>query len=159
MYINPLILYLQRNIPISAVHAAFTAGIVHLVDAKDPQNPNPNKSTNMLRLLVRSLYKMNIAWFWCNRSIMVIESLAEQLALDLWQGRKDQQVDEASRCSFEKYKQLAKNRAPDSTTPGLSVDADPAAEEFCAQSMGFFDFGLDLDLFDVERFHDEIHVS
>ncbi|KEQ83528.1 hypothetical protein M438DRAFT_346475 [Aureobasidium pullulans EXF-150] len=149
--------YTLRCIPISAVHAAFTAGLVHLVDAKDPGNPNPSKSLNMLRLLVSSLYKMNIAWFWCNRSIMVIESLTEQWGVGLRDKGQAQQIDEESQRSFERYKLLVQGSYPTDATRERGVFSQPTSEN-TLEGMGFFDFGLDLDFFDLGRLYDDFCV-
>lgn len=139
------------------MHAAFTAGLVHLVDAKDPGNPNPSKSLNMLRLLVSSLYKMNIAWFWCNRSIMVIESLAEQWGVGLRDEGQAQQIDEESQRSFERYNLLVQGSYPTDAAQERGVFSQPTSEN-TLEGMGFFDFGLDLDFFDLGRLYDDFCV-
>lgn len=111
----------------------------------------------MLRLLVSSLYKMNIAWFWCNRSIMVIESLAEQWGVRLREEGQAQQVDEESQRSFERYTLLVQGSIPTNATQ--RPDGLPQlTSEDTLKSMGFFDFGLDLDLFDLGRLYDDFCI-
>lgn len=130
---------------------------MHLVDLRDPQGPNLKKSLNMLRLLVGSLYKMNIAWFWCNRSIMVIESLAEQWGVCLQEEGQAQQVDEKSRHSFEQYKLLAQDPSSVHATSQWHASIQPPYEN-ASESMNILDFGLDLDLFDVGGLYDDFCV-
>lgn len=128
---------------------------MHLVDTRDSQSPEFKKSFSMLRLLVNSLYKMNIAWFWCNRSIMVIESLAEQWGVELQEEGQAQQVDEKSRHSFERYKLLAQGSSPVHATVQWQAHLQPISED---GSGSLNDFGLDLDLFDLGRLYDEFCV-
>jgi hypothetical protein len=150
-------IFSQRYIPISAVHAAFTAGLVHLVDMKDPHNSNSKKSSDMLRLLVNSLYKMNLAWFWCNRSIMVIESLAEHWGVGLREEGQTQHVNEESLRSFERYKLLAHVSNPLYSTRDQE-HFQPSTSENASKSTSSSVFGLDLEFFDLRQLYDDFCV-
>ena len=93
----------QRNIPISGVHAAFTAAVIHVYNASDPQHDDQEGSLRCCRALVKSLYEMNVTWFWCNRSIRVIESLAVARGVDIWGTGMAQEIDVAHFLSLQRY--------------------------------------------------------
>jgi len=46
---------------------------------------------------------MNVTWFWCNRSIRVIESLAVERGVDLWGIGLMQEIDVAHFLSLQRY--------------------------------------------------------
>jgi hypothetical protein len=97
----------QRNIPISGVHAAFTAAVIHLYNAaaSDSHHDDDDREASLrcCRALVKSLYEMNVTWFWCNRSIRVIESLAVERGVDLWGSGMAQEIGAAHFLSLQRY--------------------------------------------------------
>jgi hypothetical protein len=95
----------QRNIPISGVHAAFTAAVIHLYNAASGPHHEDDREASLrcCRALVKSLYEMNVTWFWCNRSIRVIESLAVECGVDLWGSGMAQEIDAAHFLSLQRY--------------------------------------------------------
>jgi hypothetical protein len=46
---------------------------------------------------------MNVTWFWCNRSIIVIENLAVERGVDLWGTGMAQEIDVAHFLSLQRY--------------------------------------------------------
>lgn len=83
---------MQRHLPVSAVHPAFTAAIILLLDLKVQQDTNINtdaakkadkETRHYLSICIVALYEMNINWNWANRSIRAIRSLAAQWKVDL----------------------------------------------------------------------------
>lgn len=83
---------MQRHLPVSAVHPAFTAAIILLLDLKVRQDSNINteaggkaykETKQYLSICIVALYEMNINWNWANRSIRAIQSLAAQWKIDL----------------------------------------------------------------------------
>jgi hypothetical protein len=46
---------------------------------------------------------MNVTWFWCNRSIRVIESLAFERRVDIWGAGMAQEIDVAHFLSLQRY--------------------------------------------------------
>jgi hypothetical protein len=46
---------------------------------------------------------MNVTWFWCNRSIRVIESLAIERGVDIWGAGMAQEIDVAHFLSLQRY--------------------------------------------------------
>lgn len=54
---------------------------------------------------------MNITWFLCNRSIGVIESLADDLKIDFWGSGMSQKIDPVHIMSLEWYKGLSTESA------------------------------------------------
>ncbi|KAL3419467.1 nitrogen assimilation transcription factor nit-4 [Phlyctema vagabunda] len=95
--------YGLRNIPISAVHPAFTAAVIHLGDLKSVANPSQSKIMPKLQILVKSLYDMNIAWSWSNRSIRGLEALAKEWKINIWSGGMRDEISTASLLSFQRY--------------------------------------------------------
>ncbi|KAK4948021.1 hypothetical protein LTR10_013075 [Elasticomyces elasticus] len=71
-------------IPISAVHPAFTAAIIHLLDLKTADPIGRRRAMRRFEICLRALYEMNTNWDWANRCIRAIQSLATQWQVDIW---------------------------------------------------------------------------
>ncbi|KAF5690916.1 pathway-specific regulatory nit-4 [Fusarium circinatum] len=95
--------YTIRNIPVSAVHPAFTAAIIHLLHIKSSGNNGRSEVMRCLYICVKSLYEMNVNWNWANRSIRAILSLAREWDIDIWAHGLAQEINEESRRQFERY--------------------------------------------------------
>ncbi|RDW87945.1 hypothetical protein BP5796_03639 [Coleophoma crateriformis] len=95
--------YGLRRIPISAVHPAYTAAVIHMADIKNAKDITRSKTMKQLQVLVKSLYDMNIAWSWSNRSIRAMETLAKEWNIDLWTGNLKKEVSQESFDSFQRY--------------------------------------------------------
>jgi hypothetical protein len=67
-------------------------------------NTDRGKSLHWCKTLVKSLYEMNVTWFWCNRSIRVIETLAAERGVDLWSSGLAKTVDPVHFASLERHK-------------------------------------------------------
>lgn len=74
----------QRCMPISAVHPAFTAAIIHLLDLKTADPIRRRKAMRRFEICLKCLYEMNSNWEWSNRAIRAIQSLATQWQIDIW---------------------------------------------------------------------------
>ena len=61
---------------------------------------------------------MNVTWFWCNRSIRVIESLAIERGVDIWGAGMAQEIDVAHFLSLQRYNDVVVG----------GVEADDGAE-------------------------------
>jgi len=128
----------QRNIPISGVHAAFTAAVIHVYNAGDPHHDDRECSLRCCRALVKSLYEMNVTWFWCNRSIRVIESLAAERGVDLWGSGMAQEIDAAHFLSLQRYNDGV--MGVDESGVGAEVGLDPMAFDAYDNFFTTFDF-------------------
>ncbi|KAF5560755.1 pathway-specific regulatory nit-4 [Fusarium phyllophilum] len=95
--------YTIRNIPVSAVHPAFTAAIIHLLHIKSTGNSGRSEAMRCLYICVKSLYEMNVNWNCANRSIRAILSLAREWEIDIWAHGLAQEINEESRRQFERY--------------------------------------------------------
>lgn len=143
--------------PISAVHPAFTAAIIHLLDLKTSDPIRRRKAMRRFEVCLKCLYEMNSNWEWANRSIRAIQSLATQWQIDIWSlslrlheinqiNRRQYQVYEAS-CQLTgpdlSYLSTPNSNYPDATQARL---ADPCVEFFDAWTYdqafmdGTFDF-------------------
>ena len=74
--------YTLRRIPISAVHCAFTAAIIHLVDVTSPDGALRKKARRRLHTCITSLQEMSTAWAWSKRSILALKLLAREWHVD-----------------------------------------------------------------------------
>lgn len=74
--------YTLRRIPISAVHCAFTAAIIHLVDATSCDDVLRKKALRRLHTCLVSLHEMSTAWAWSKRSILALHLLAKEWNVD-----------------------------------------------------------------------------
>ncbi|KAF4340293.1 pathway-specific regulatory nit-4 [Fusarium beomiforme] len=95
--------YTMRNVPVSAVHPAFTAAIIHLLHIKTTGNSGRTEAMRCLYVCIKSLYEMNVNWNWANRSIRAILSLATEWEIDIWAHGLGQEISEESRKQFERY--------------------------------------------------------
>ncbi|KAF5711727.1 Nit-4-like protein [Fusarium globosum] len=95
--------YTMRNMPVSGVHPAFTAAIIHLLHIKSTGNYGRSEAMRCLYICVKSLYEMNVNWNWANRSIRAILSLAREWEIDIWAHGLAQEINEESRRQFERY--------------------------------------------------------
>ncbi|EXL96025.1 fungal-specific transcription factor domain-containing protein [Fusarium oxysporum II5] len=95
--------YTTRCMPVSAVHPAFTAAIIHLLHIKSTGNNGRSEAMRCLYICVKSLYEMNVNWNWANRSIRAILSLAREWDIDIWAHGLAQEINEESRRQFERY--------------------------------------------------------
>lgn len=89
---------------------------------------------------------MNITWFWCNRSIRVIESLADDLKIDIWGSGMLQKIDPVHIMSLERYKGNNQNPA-DVPLDGASIPINPHDLFFDSMWPSTFNFELRDDLF------------
>jgi hypothetical protein len=121
----------QRYFPVSAVHPAFTAAIILLLDKTMRQEHDSKETTNCLRICLRALYGMNINWNWANRSIRAIHALAAQWKVDLTTLDLEHEVPEENLDHYNRYSSecggLDQADAPDfqewsQATPPLSFD-------------------------------------
>ncbi|PVH71472.1 hypothetical protein DL98DRAFT_471585 [Cadophora sp. DSE1049] len=133
--------YTLRYIPISGVHAAFTAAVIHLFNISDPENISADKSLQCAKILIKSLYEMNITWFWCNRSIRVIESLAADLKIDLWGTGLVHEIETVHILSLERYKG-GDLKTADMSVDGASIPLNAYEPFFDSMWPSTFDFDL-----------------
>lgn len=95
--------YTHRCFPVSAVHPAFTAAIIHLLDYKTSQADNRKSAFQRLRICIECLYGMNVNWDWANRSIRAIHYLSAQWDLNIQDLNIDAIISEENRIQFERY--------------------------------------------------------
>ena len=73
---------------------------------------------------------MNVTWFWCNRSIRVIESLAIERGVDIWGAGMAQDIDVAQFLSLQRYNDVVMG-GEDGGCAGVEAElplvADPMA--------------------------------
>ncbi|KAH7020463.1 nitrogen assimilation transcription factor nit-4 [Ilyonectria destructans] len=68
-----------RTIPIVAVHNAFTAAVIHLIDVLPGHQPHRGQSLRHLQICVDALQEMNPAWCaWSSRALRAIRLLAQE---------------------------------------------------------------------------------
>ncbi|KAJ9149483.1 Fungal-specific transcription factor domain-containing protein [Pleurostoma richardsiae] len=70
--------YGLRQIPISAVHCAFTASIIFLVEATTEEVDGRHRTIRLLRMLTVALHEMSTAWAWSRRAIRALRQLAKE---------------------------------------------------------------------------------
>ncbi|KAF5239067.1 hypothetical protein FAUST_5161 [Fusarium austroamericanum] len=117
--------YTMQCMPISAVHPAFTASIIHLLHIKSSGDIGRTEAMRCLSICIVSLYEMNVSWNWANRSIRAVQSLAAEWEIDIWAHGLAQEITEESRLQFERYEMddLPVARVEDvGTAQGISLD-------------------------------------
>ncbi|EXJ93637.1 hypothetical protein A1O1_02029 [Capronia coronata CBS 617.96] len=116
--------YTNRCVPISAVHPAFTAAIIHLLDVKTCSPVGRNKARRRLDICLTSLHEMNINWDWANRAIRAIRSLAAQWQVDLSPSAGFlREISEESRLQFQRYEESC---LPTGSGPGADGQSQAA---------------------------------
>ncbi|KAF4964264.1 hypothetical protein FSARC_7818 [Fusarium sarcochroum] len=95
--------FTMQCMPISAVHPAFTAAIIHLLHIKSSGHSGRSEAMRCLCICVKSLYEMNVNWNWANRSIRAVLSLAAEWDIDIWAHGLAQEISDESRRQFERY--------------------------------------------------------
>ncbi|KAF5676572.1 Nit-4-like protein [Fusarium heterosporum] len=70
--------YTLRRIPISAVHCAFTASIILLLETTSTDGKSRDKAIASLKVLAEALADMSIAWAWSQRALFAIRQLAKE---------------------------------------------------------------------------------
>ncbi|KAF2793028.1 hypothetical protein K505DRAFT_245348 [Melanomma pulvis-pyrius CBS 109.77] len=93
----------NRHMPISAVHPAFTAAIIHLLDVKTALPHAQSGAMKRLGICIKTLYEMNENWDWANRSIRAIQSLATQWKVDIWASGLANDISKEHQQQFERY--------------------------------------------------------
>ncbi|KAL1864712.1 hypothetical protein Daus18300_007514 [Diaporthe australafricana] len=68
-----------RCIPIAAVQDAFTAAVIHLIDARPGDHPGRRQAVRRLEICVGALQDMNLAWnAWSSRALRALQLLAQE---------------------------------------------------------------------------------
>ncbi|KIW19927.1 hypothetical protein PV08_00502 [Exophiala spinifera] len=145
--------YTNRCMPISAVHPAFTAAIIHLLDLKTADLVGRRKAMRRFEVCLRSLYEMNSNWDWANRAIRATQSLATQWQVDIWASSVlSNELSQENLRQFRIHEESCHQEGPklNSFHPGTGAErariADPFDEFFNAWTYdqafmdGTFDF-------------------
>ncbi|KAH7267839.1 fungal-specific transcription factor domain-containing protein [Fusarium redolens] len=70
--------YTLRRIPISAIHCAFTASIILLLEATSTDSKDRDSAIASLKVLAEALTDMSTAWAWSQRALLAIRQLARE---------------------------------------------------------------------------------
>ncbi|KAF5249556.1 hypothetical protein FANTH_5149 [Fusarium anthophilum] len=70
--------YTLRRIPISAIHCAFTASIILLLETTSIDSKDRDRSIASLKVLAEALTDMSAAWAWSQRALLAIRQLARE---------------------------------------------------------------------------------
>jgi hypothetical protein len=68
----------QRRIPISAIHCAFTASIILLLETTSTDAKDRERAIASLKVLAEALTDMSTAWAWSQRALFAIRQLARE---------------------------------------------------------------------------------
>ncbi|SCN81513.1 related to pathway-specific regulatory protein nit-4 [Fusarium fujikuroi] len=70
--------YTLRRIPISAIHCAFTASIILLLETTSTDTKDRDRAIASLKVLAEALADMSTAWAWSQRALFAIRQLARE---------------------------------------------------------------------------------
>ncbi|VUC26579.1 unnamed protein product [Clonostachys rosea] len=70
--------YSLRRIPISAIHCAFTASIIVLLETTSSDGKERSRATASMAILVGALAEMSIAWAWSQRALDALRQLGRE---------------------------------------------------------------------------------
>ncbi|KAH7229885.1 fungal-specific transcription factor domain-containing protein [Fusarium oxysporum] len=70
--------YTLRRIPISAIHCAFTASIILLLETTSTDAKDRERAIASLKVLAEALTDMSTAWAWSQRALFAIRQLARE---------------------------------------------------------------------------------
>ncbi|KAF5555731.1 nitrogen assimilation transcription factor nit-4 [Fusarium mexicanum] len=70
--------YTLRRIPISAIHCAFTASIILLLETTSTDYKDRDRAIASLKVLAEALTDMSAAWAWSQRALLAIRQLARE---------------------------------------------------------------------------------
>ncbi|KAF5585794.1 nitrogen assimilation transcription factor nit-4 [Fusarium pseudocircinatum] len=70
--------YTLRRIPISAIHCAFTASIILLLETTSTDSKDRDRAIASLKVLAEALTDMSTAWAWSQRALVAIRQLARE---------------------------------------------------------------------------------
>ncbi|KAF5671880.1 Nit-4-like protein [Fusarium denticulatum] len=70
--------YTLRRIPISAIHCAFTASIILLLETTSTDAKDRDRAIASLKTLAEALTDMSTAWAWSQRALLAIRQLARE---------------------------------------------------------------------------------
>ncbi|KAF4418724.1 Nitrogen assimilation transcription factor nit-4 [Fusarium acutatum] len=70
--------YTLRRIPISAIHCAFTASIILLLETTSTDTKDRDRAIASLKVLAEALTDMSTAWAWSQRALLAIRQLARE---------------------------------------------------------------------------------
>ncbi|KAF5711774.1 nitrogen assimilation transcription factor nit-4 [Fusarium mundagurra] len=70
--------YTLRRIPISAIHCAFTASIILLLETTSTDEKDRGRAIASLKVLAEALTDMSTAWAWSQRALLAIRQLARE---------------------------------------------------------------------------------
>jgi hypothetical protein len=68
----------QRRIPISAIHCAFTASIILLLETTSTDAKDRERAIASLKVLAEALTDMSTAWAWSQRALFAVRQLARE---------------------------------------------------------------------------------
>ncbi|EXL60787.1 hypothetical protein FOCG_00076 [Fusarium oxysporum f. sp. radicis-lycopersici 26381] len=70
--------YTLRRIPISAIHCAFTASIILLLETTSTDAKDRERAIASLKVLAEALTDMSTAWAWSQRALFAVRQLARE---------------------------------------------------------------------------------
>lgn len=133
----------QRTAPMSIIHPALTAGIIHLVNLTLPHEAGKEKAKTNFLLIIHSLKQMSIAWVWALRAIRVLKMVSQRWLPESYAELIGQTLTDSSNQAVP-----LQSASPGSSSLPVMQEYDQSSDDLLQQS---FDASwLESDLFQSE---------